>query len=148
MSPRTTGGFKRILSAVVGGDGAEIGLAVASVLFCYCLPARLLWLLLPSSACLPKPAHLPLPASPACAYPGFGVHTFKLLNKSGKETLVKFHWIPKEGESRPRAGRPEACGGGGVPLDAIEPTLDGKALQPILAVKALGCHSICTSGQS
>jgi len=29
--------------------------------------------------------------------PGFGVHTFKLLNKSGKETLVKFHWIPKEG---------------------------------------------------
>lgn len=29
--------------------------------------------------------------------PGFGVHTFRLLNKSGKETLVKFHWIPKQG---------------------------------------------------
>ncbi|CAM6088976.1 unnamed protein product [Calypogeia fissa] len=25
---------------------------------------------------------------------GFGVHTFKLINKAGKETYVKFHWIP------------------------------------------------------
>jgi catalase len=25
---------------------------------------------------------------------GFGVHTFMLLNKEGKETLVKFHWKP------------------------------------------------------
>ena len=30
--------------------------------------------------------------------PGFGVHTFRLLNKAGKETLVKFHWVPKQGE--------------------------------------------------
>ncbi|GLC39807.1 catalase A [Pleodorina starrii] len=30
--------------------------------------------------------------------PGFGVHTFKLINKAGKETLVKFHWVPKCGE--------------------------------------------------
>lgn len=29
--------------------------------------------------------------------PGFGVHTFKLLNKAGKETYVKFHWVPKCG---------------------------------------------------
>lgn len=25
---------------------------------------------------------------------GFGVHTFKLINKAGKETYVKFHWKP------------------------------------------------------
>lgn len=30
--------------------------------------------------------------------PGFGVHTFKLVNQAGKETYVKFHWIPKLGE--------------------------------------------------
>lgn len=30
--------------------------------------------------------------------PGFGVHTFKLINKAGKETYVKFHWVPKCGE--------------------------------------------------
>lgn len=29
--------------------------------------------------------------------PGFGVHTFIMINKSGKETYVKFHWIPKAG---------------------------------------------------
>ncbi len=29
---------------------------------------------------------------------GFGVHTFKLVNAAGKETLVKFHWKPKCGE--------------------------------------------------
>jgi len=29
--------------------------------------------------------------------PGFGVHTFILINKQGKETFVKFHWIPKAG---------------------------------------------------
>lgn len=29
---------------------------------------------------------------------GFGVHTFMLLNKDGKETLVKFHWKPTCGE--------------------------------------------------
>jgi hypothetical protein len=30
---------------------------------------------------------------------GFGVHTFMLLNKAGKETLVKFHWKPSCGEA-------------------------------------------------
>ena len=25
---------------------------------------------------------------------GFGVHTFKMANKEGKETYVKFHWKP------------------------------------------------------
>ena len=25
---------------------------------------------------------------------GFGVHTFKMVNKAGKETYVKFHWKP------------------------------------------------------
>lgn len=29
--------------------------------------------------------------------PGFGVHTFKLVNEAGNETFVKFHWIPKCG---------------------------------------------------
>jgi catalase len=29
---------------------------------------------------------------------GFGVHTFKLINKEGKETYCKFHWKPKCGE--------------------------------------------------
>ncbi|KAG1673753.1 hypothetical protein FOA52_002322 [Chlamydomonas sp. UWO 241] len=29
--------------------------------------------------------------------PGFGVHTFRLYNKAGRESFVKFHWIPKEG---------------------------------------------------
>lgn len=29
--------------------------------------------------------------------PGFGVHTFRLLSKAGRETLVKFHWVPKQG---------------------------------------------------
>ncbi|BBN10895.1 catalase [Marchantia polymorpha subsp. ruderalis] len=28
---------------------------------------------------------------------GFGVHTFKLINKAGKETYVKFHWKPSCG---------------------------------------------------
>lgn len=28
---------------------------------------------------------------------GFGVHTFKLVNKEGKATFVKFHWKPKLG---------------------------------------------------
>ncbi|GMH34282.1 hypothetical protein BSKO_02116 [Bryopsis sp. KO-2023] len=28
---------------------------------------------------------------------GFGVHTFKLINRAGRETYVKFHWIPKCG---------------------------------------------------
>ena len=28
---------------------------------------------------------------------GFGVHTFKLINKAGKETFVKFHWKTKQG---------------------------------------------------
>mmetsp|Transcript_15125 Transcript_15125/g.37688 ORF Transcript_15125/g.37688 Transcript_15125/m.37688 type:complete len:493 (-) Transcript_15125:784-2262(-) len=29
--------------------------------------------------------------------PGFGVHTFRLINKAGRETYVKFHWVPKAG---------------------------------------------------
>jgi catalase len=29
--------------------------------------------------------------------PGFGVHTYIWLNKEGKETFVKYHWIPKAG---------------------------------------------------
>lgn len=28
---------------------------------------------------------------------GFGVHTFRLVNESGKSTFVKFHWKPKQG---------------------------------------------------
>lgn len=29
--------------------------------------------------------------------PGFGVHTFRLINKAGRETFCKFHWVPKAG---------------------------------------------------
>jgi len=29
--------------------------------------------------------------------PGFGVHTFTLINREGKVTYVKFHWLPKAG---------------------------------------------------
>ena len=29
---------------------------------------------------------------------GFGVHTFKLINREGRETLCKFHWKTKQGE--------------------------------------------------
>lgn len=32
---------------------------------------------------------------------GFGVHTFKLINKAGKETLVKFHWKTQQGAPPP-----------------------------------------------
>ena len=28
---------------------------------------------------------------------GFGIHTFRLMNQSGKSTYVKFHWRPKQG---------------------------------------------------
>ena len=28
---------------------------------------------------------------------GFGVHTYKLINRAGKETYVKFHWKTKQG---------------------------------------------------
>lgn len=31
------------------------------------------------------------------AEPGYGVNTYKLVNKAGKETLVKFHWYPDGG---------------------------------------------------
>lgn len=33
----------------------------------------------------------------ACCCTGFGVHTFKLLTKEGKETYIKWHWISKQG---------------------------------------------------
>ena len=36
--------------------------------------------------------------------PGFGVHAFKLLNKAGAETYVKFHWLPKCGKQWEGAG--------------------------------------------
>lgn len=28
--------------------------------------------------------------------PGFGVHTFAFVNSSGKQTFVKFHWLPEQ----------------------------------------------------
>eukprot|EP00955_Chlamydomonas_euryale_P000308 3564-Chlamydomonas_euryale.AAC.1 len=30
--------------------------------------------------------------------PGFGVHTFRLYNAQGRDTFVKFHWVPKCGD--------------------------------------------------
>nr|AKA94107.1 catalase [Ulva prolifera] len=43
--------------------------------------------------------------------PGFGVHTFKLLNQAGKEVYVKFHWIPKCGEKNLLDQEAEQVGG-------------------------------------
>ena len=30
--------------------------------------------------------------------PGFGVHTYTLINREGKVTYVKFHWLPQAGQ--------------------------------------------------
>lgn len=53
---------------------------------------------------MPESAHMVLWAMSDRAIPrslrmmeGFGVHTFKLVNKDGKGTFVKFHWKPKLG---------------------------------------------------
>lgn len=43
------------------------------------------------------PARFAHTCRPARHMEGFGVHTFKLVNKAGRETLVKFHWKPKAG---------------------------------------------------
>lgn len=29
--------------------------------------------------------------------PGFGVHTYTLINREGRVSYVKFHWLPKAG---------------------------------------------------
>lgn len=41
---------------------------------------------------------------------GFGVHTFLLLNKDGRETLVKFHWKPTCGACVRGGALPCLCG--------------------------------------
>ncbi len=53
---------------------------------------------------MPESAHMIMWAMSDRAIPrslrmmeGFGVHTFKLINKKGKATFVKFHWKPKLG---------------------------------------------------
>ncbi len=53
---------------------------------------------------MPESAHMIMWAMSDRAIPrslrmmeGFGVHTFKLVNKQGKATFVKFHWKPKLG---------------------------------------------------
>ena len=53
---------------------------------------------------MPESAHMIMWAMSDRAIPrslrmmeGFGVHTFKLVNKDGKGTFVKFHWKPKLG---------------------------------------------------
>ena len=53
---------------------------------------------------MPESAHMAMWAMSDRAIPrslrmmeGFGIHTFKLLDKSGKSTFVKFHWKPKLG---------------------------------------------------
>lgn len=53
---------------------------------------------------MPESAHMIMWAMSDRAIPrslrmmeGFGVHTFKLINKEGKVTFVKFHWKPKLG---------------------------------------------------
>ena len=48
-----------------------------------CLSVQLMWLLGPRG----------IPADWR-HMEGFGVHTFKMVNKAGKETYVKFHWKP------------------------------------------------------
>ncbi len=53
---------------------------------------------------MPESAHMIMWAMSDRAIPrslrmmeGFGVHTFKLINKEGRATFVKFHWKPKLG---------------------------------------------------
>lgn len=50
---------------------------------CLCVCVQLMWLLGPRG----------IPADWR-HMEGFGVHTFKVVNKAGKETYVKFHWKP------------------------------------------------------
>lgn len=33
--------------------------------------------------------------------PGFGVHTYTLINREGRVSYVKFHWVPKQGTFLP-----------------------------------------------
>ena len=40
---------------------------------------------------------------------GAGVHTFKLVNKAGRDTYVKFHWKTKQGEEQPSSMTPVLC---------------------------------------
>jgi catalase len=53
---------------------------------------------------------------------GFGVHTFKLLTKEGKETYIKWHWISKQGEKY--MTNEEADGKGSGPKKPVTATLD------------------------
>ena len=42
--------------------------------------------------------------------PGFGVHTFKMINEAGKETYVKFHWKTQQVSAGRVRFSPTACG--------------------------------------
>lgn len=53
---------------------------------------------------------------------GFGVHTFKLVTKQGKETLIKWHWLTEQGEKY--MTNEEADNAGSGPTKPVTATLD------------------------
>ena len=56
--------------------------------------------------------------------PGFGVHTFKMINEAGKETYVKFHWKPQQGEATLTNEQADQVEAGLGPKKPVTATLD------------------------
>ena len=56
--------------------------------------------------------------------PGFGVHTFKMINEAGKETYVKFHWKPQQGEATLTNEQADKVEAGLGPKKPVTATLD------------------------
>lgn len=53
---------------------------------------------------------------------GFGVHTFVLINKDGKDTFIKYHWITKQGEKYLTNEEADSLGSG--PVKPVTATTD------------------------
>lgn len=82
---------------------------------------------------------------------GFGVHTFVLVNKEGRETLVKFHWKPSCGAcgtAGSTAGGTAGVSAGGTAQQAaqlaaqhvpLRRALPPGALPPAAPSQAAGC---------
>ncbi|MEW5319233.1 MAG: hypothetical protein WDW38_010398 [Sanguina aurantia] len=72
--------------------------------------------------------------------PGFGVHTFKMVNRAGKETFVKFHWIPKCGTKNMLEAEAITTGGSNhshATQDLIESIAAGDYPEWTLAIQTL-----------
>jgi catalase len=72
--------------------------------------------------------------------PGFGVHTFKMINEAGKETYVKFHWKTQQGEATLTNEQADEVEAGLGPKKPVTATLDlfnsiEKGERPFLVVK-------------